>query len=101
MPKFRYDPEVGVYEVGQEMAGLSCFGSNSWATGVTSQAAGCHSSQVEEFREDARRAGITGVDFKPDGAAVFSSRGARKRYLQFRGLCDRDAGYGDAMPTNY
>jgi hypothetical protein len=101
MPRFRWDKTVGVYEVGDESVGLTCFGSNKWATGVESVAAGCHSSQVAEFSENARKAGVTGVDFKPDGTAVFTSRGARKKYCEFRGICDKDAGYGDAAPRNY
>jgi hypothetical protein len=76
-------------------------GAKGWATGLESAAAGCHSSQVDEFRKDARDAGISGVDFRPDGSAVFSCRSARKEYMRHRGLYDRDAGYGDALPSNF
>ena len=62
---------------------------------LVSVGAGCHSSQVDEFRAHARGAGLTGVDFTPTGEAVFSSRGQRREYLKLRGLVDRDGGYGD------
>ena len=75
-------------------------GNNGWATGLVNQGCGCHSSQVEEFREEARARGITGVDFDPTGRAVFSCRSARRDYLRMRGMFDRDAGYGDAAPEH-
>lgn len=71
------------------------FGANGWATGLESVGASVHSNQVNEFREDAKKAGFTGVDFRNDGMAVFSSRGERRRYLKHRGLRDRDGGYSD------
>jgi len=74
------------------------FGANGWSTGLESDAAGIHSSQVGEFREDARKHGFTGVEFTTDGRAKFHSRGQRAAYLRHRGLYDRDAGYGDASP---
>lgn len=71
------------------------FGAKGWATGLESIGASVHSNQVNEFREDAKKAGFTGVEFKGDGTAVFSSRGERARYLKHRGLRDRDGGYSD------
>tara|TARA_Y100001938_G_scaffold150823_1_gene243640 strand:- start:1757 stop:2080 length:324 start_codon:yes stop_codon:yes gene_type:complete len=71
------------------------FGARGWATGLTSVGASVHSSQVGEFREDAKKHGFTGVDFKNDGTAVFYSRGERARYLKHRGLRDRNGGYSD------
>lgn len=76
------------------------FGANGWATGLESDAAGVHSSQVDEFREDARSHGFTGVEFSNDGQVRFHSRGQRAAYLRHRGLFDRDAGYGDANPRH-
>lgn len=70
-------------------------GTNVWSTGLTSDASGVHPSQVQEFREDARARGFTGVDFTPDGTTVFSSRKERAGYLKMRGLIDRDGGYSD------
>lgn len=75
-------------------------GNNGWATGMTSVGAGCHSSQVQQFRDDVAKAGILGVDVQDDGSVKFSCRSARKNYMKFRGLYDRDAGYGDAAPDN-
>ena len=71
------------------------FGANGWSTGLESVGAAVHSNQVSEFREDAKKAGFTVVDFKNDGTAVFSSRGERRLYLKHRGLLDRDGGYSD------
>ena len=70
-------------------------GSSGWATGLKSLGAGVHFSQVNEFREDAKQHGFTGVEFSSDGECVFTSRGERARYLKHRGLFDRDGGYGD------
>jgi hypothetical protein len=68
---------------------------------MVSDGASVHSNQVNEFREDVNKNGFTGVDFKSDGTAVFSSRNERSRYLRHRGLYDRDAGYGDTVPDNH
>ena len=59
-------------------------GTNAWSTGLSSVAAAVHSNQVDEFRGDARKHGFTGVDFKNDGTAVFSSRRERAKYLRNR-----------------
>jgi hypothetical protein len=77
------------------------FGANGWSTGLESDAASVHSSQVNEFRVDAQKHGFTGVEFSKDGTAKFMSRQQRTKYLRHRGLCDRDAGYGDPPPRNY
>ncbi len=77
------------------------FGANGWSTGLSSVAASVHSSQTDEFRQDAKDHGFTGVDFKSDGTAVFSSRNERAKYLAHRGLYDRDAGYGDGAPRSF
>ena len=63
------------YPQGQKpsAAGGRDFGANGWSPG----------------RED------------PDGTARFTSRKQRAGYLRYRGLCDRDAGYGDSAPKNY
>ena len=70
-------------------------GTNAWSTGLSSVEAAVHSNQVDEFRGDAKKHGFTGVDFKKDGTAVFSSRRERAKYLKHRGLRDRDGGYSD------
>ncbi len=67
----------------------------AYNSGLVSVAAGCHSSQVPEFRERARAAGITGVEFLPDGCVKFGDPGARRDYLRLRGMRDNDGGYGD------
>ncbi len=85
-------PEYGKESVTKTSRKL---GTNAWSTGLSSVAAAVHSNQVGEFREDAKTHGFTGVDFKNDGTAVFSSRGERAKYLKHRGLRDRDGGYSD------
>ena len=89
------DPRKKNKEAGRVM------GTNARSTGMGSDGASVHSNQVNEFREDVNKNGFTGVDFKSDGTAVFSSRNERSRYLRHRGLYDRDAGYGDTVPDNH
>lgn len=101
----RYNREKGaVEEFDKEKVPASgsqvFFGAKGWAVGAESIGCGCHPSQVDDFREDARKAGITGVDFRPDGTAVFSCRSARRDYMKLLGMYDRDAGYSDAAPQN-
>ena len=84
-------------EYGKENAKSSArrLGTNAWATGLVSDGAGVHPSQVKEFREDLSNHGFTGVSFKDNGDCVFTSRKERSRYLRHRGLHDRNGGYGD------
>ena len=82
-------------------AGDRYFGANGWSTGMHSESASIHSSQVGEFRDDAKKHGFTGVEFDKIGNVRFTSREQRSRYLRHRGLYDRDAGYGDATPRNF
>lgn len=82
------------------VTGDAYLGCTRWGVGVESVGAGCHPSQVEEFNEDARKAGLMGVEFMPNGNVRFSSRRARARYLRHMGLYDRDAGYSDPAPNN-
>lgn len=56
---------------------------------------GCHPSQVAEFNEDYRRAGISGARHDDDGTCVLESRKARNSVLKLRGMFDNDACYGD------
>ena len=70
-------------------------GTNAWATGLVSDGAGCHPSQVHEYRQDIADHGFTGVDVNSAGDVVFSSRKERSRYLKHRGFIDRDGCYGD------
>ena len=91
------------YPQGQQpkAAGGRYFGAKGWSTGLASDAAGIPPQQVKQFNEDAKSAGFTGVSFDRDGTARFTSRKQRAGYLRYRGLCDRDAGYGDSAPKNY
>lgn len=59
-----------------------------------SVAAGCNSTQVNEFNEMYKQRGIVGAYHRPDGACVFESNAARNAVLRARGLYDRDASYG-------
>ena len=76
-------------------------GSNGWSVGLRSVGCGCHSSQVDDFRKDIQNAGIRGVEVLSDGSVKFSCRSARNNYLKFRGMYDRDAGYGDLAPDSH
>lgn len=77
------------------------FSSNVWGRGMVSDALGIHPEQVKEFNEKAKAEGFTGIHFDKDGNCHIESRKERKRYCQFRGVYDRDAGYGDAAPRNF
>lgn len=55
----------------------------------------CHPSQVGEFNEDYRKAGIVHAHHAADGTCVIESRKARNQVLKLRGLRDNDACYGD------
>ena len=69
--------------------------SKAYQTPLPSLAHSCHPMQVQEFNEDVKAAGLTGVHYTADGKAHFSSRGQRKAWNKHRGLIDRDGGYGD------
>lgn len=65
---------------------------NPWV----STAAAVHKDQVGKFNRDLKAAGIKSAHYDPsNGNLVCTSRGARKRVLQMRGMVDRDGGYGD------
>jgi len=63
-----------------------------------SQSCGCHPSQVKEFNEDMKRAGIQCAHMHNDGTLECTSRKARRQVMELRELHDRDAGYGDRAP---
>ncbi len=67
----------------------------SWP--MVSDALGVHPSQVEEFREQAKRSGLTGIDFREDGRCVISDKGQYEKYLPVRGVFNRD---GNTSPRN-
>lgn len=54
-----------------------------------------HPRQVEKFNSEARKAGVTGVHYRPDGCLVATSRSQRRAEMRRRGFIDRDAGYSD------
>ena len=61
--------------------------------------AGVNPSQNREAYEHSVREGVP-TEFDKTGAAIFTSREHRKKYLKIAGLYDRDAGYGDAAPRH-
>lgn len=69
--------------------------SKAYQSPLPSLAHSVHPCQVKEFNEDAKAAGLTGVHYSADGKAHFSSRGQRKAWNKYRGLVDKDGGYGD------
>ena len=66
-----------------------------WTKPLVSASAGCQPSQVKEFNEKAKADGFTGVSFRKDGDAQFTTRGQRASYLAHIGMCDRSGTYGD------
>lgn len=58
-------------------------------------ALGVHPSQAKEAQADARKAGITGINFKECGICEIRDRKARSRYLKHRQMFDKDGCYGD------
>lgn len=69
--------------------------SKAYQKPLASLAHSVHPMQVKEFNEEAKAAGLTGVHYSADGKAHFSSRGQRKAWNKYRGLVDKDGGYGD------
>ena len=52
-----------------------------------SDALGVCPNQIEEFRESARRDGVT-TDFTPSGEPILTSHAHRRKYLRHRGFHD-------------
>jgi hypothetical protein len=50
---------------------------------------------VQEFNEDAKRDGVRGVEYQPDGSVKITSRQGRKQLMKLRGLKDNQGSYGD------
>jgi len=65
---------------------------NSWP--IYSDALAVHPLDVEEARQDSRAKGVA-TEFLPDGRAVLTDRGHRKKYMRAYGFHDRKGGYGD------
>lgn len=65
---------------------------------LESDALGCHPSQVSEMNARAKRAGLTGIYYRPDGVCVMNSRGQRKKWAEQNGMFDKNGGYGDPQP---
>lgn len=57
-------------------------------------AAGVHTSQVTEFNEMYKKAGLSSYHEK-DGTLVCADRDQRKRTLKFRNMKDNTGSYGD------
>lgn len=68
-----------------------------WEGGIVSDALGVDPSQVAQCMKEARENGFTEkqVNFDSEGRCFMDSRKTRKRYMEFRGVHDRDGGYGD------
>jgi len=62
---------------------------------LISDGCGVMKSQVPEARAMVRMHNIQGAQVQDNGQIRFTSRRARKEFLQRRGLCDADAGYSD------
>lgn len=69
--------------------------SKAYSKPLTSLSLSVHPSQVKEFNEDVKAAGLTGVHYDEKGTVHFSSRGQRKALMKHRGCHDQDGGYGD------
>lgn len=62
---------------------------------LISEGCGVMKSQVREAREMIRRHRIQGAAVHDNGQIRFTSRRARKEFLERRGLVDNDGSYGD------
>ena len=62
---------------------------------LISDGCGVMKAQVPEAREAIVRHGIQGAAVLDNGQVRFTSRRARKHWLQMRGLVDNDGSYGD------
>lgn len=62
---------------------------------LISEGCGVMKSQVGEAREMIRRHNIQGAAVHDNGQVRFTSRRARKEFLERRKLKDNDGGYGD------
>lgn len=62
---------------------------------LISEGCGVMKSQVKETRDMIRQHNIQGAAVHDNGQIRFTSRRARKEFLQRRGLVDNEAGYSD------
>lgn len=97
---FRYDPKQDkVVEVTDDTpSGQPLNGGRAAYDGsapLISEGLGCHPSMVEEYRGEAKRRGVSGVDWNEKGQAVITSRSGRAAWLKSCGRHDNDGGYGD------
>jgi len=74
-----------------------------WEKPVISLASGVDPRQIPQFKASAKQyRDITGIDvhpeFTPDGRAVYRSREHMNKCLEWRGMHNQDAGYGDRLP---
>jgi hypothetical protein len=96
LPKQRRKPKSGVPALA------------SWNRPVRMLSVSVHSSQVADYREDAKQAGFTGIEVRDDGTIFAATRSQRKEYFKHRTRAlqqmtgdmnrvvhDRDGGYGD------
>lgn len=74
---------------------------STWCRGFRCDALGINPTQrLNALKTDAA-AGLSGVDYdEKTGEAIFSSRGAYKRYAEHHGFIQKNAGYGDAQPLD-
>lgn len=69
--------------------------SKAYSRPLVSTNLGIHPDDVAKENENLQREGETGMHFRKDGKAVFTSRAARARELRRSGLHDCDGGYSD------
>lgn len=62
---------------------------------LESLGASVHPSQVVEMNQLAKQHGLTGLRYRDDGMALFTSREHRAKYLKLNGLIDKSGGYKD------
>lgn len=70
----------------------------SWSRPIESYAMGVHPSQIQEARAIDEAHGVP-TDYTPDGCPILVSQEHRRRYAEAHGFYDRNAGYGDPVPT--
>lgn len=71
---------------------------STWGRGFRSDAMGINpEDRIDQLNSDAAR-GLRGVDYDPNtGEAIFSSRGAYRKYCEANGFFDRNGGYSGAQ----
>ena len=87
------DGETWKRRIDVEMSGFN-MANDVWRSGLTSESAACHPSDIPKFKEAAEKRGVP-TNYDKWGRPSFTSRGHRAKYLKAFNMNDRNGGYGD------